>query len=95
MQWNVFAHPPQRPLIGLRKSTREVIAAQIDPAIVHYAGSEKPWAARHESRLLFLDEWQSFAKTGSYNARSKRSTERLRREVRNRLTRAARALLGR
>lgn len=95
MQWNVFAHPPHRPLIGLRKSTREVIAAQTDPAIVHYAGSEKPWAARHESRLLFLDEWQSFAKTGSYNARSKRSTERLRREVRNRLTRAARALLGR
>lgn len=95
MRWNVFAHPPQRPLIGLRKSTREVIAAQIDPAIVHYAGVEKPWAAHHESRLLFLDEWQSFAKTGSYNARSKRSTERLRREVRNRLTRAARALLGR
>jgi lipopolysaccharide biosynthesis glycosyltransferase len=95
MQWNVFAHPPHRPLIGLRKSTREVVAAQIDPAIVHYAGIEKPWDAHHNSTLLFLDEWQSFANSGSFSALPKRSRKRLCQEVRNRLTGATQALRGR
>ena len=95
LRWNVFADRTQPALIEVETSTQEVMDAQADPAIVHYAGSKKPWTAGRESDLLFLNEWQKFVTANAFNARSQQSLGRTQRELRSRLIKAARALLGR
>lgn len=94
MRWNVFADPAKPNLIELETSMQDVKDAQTDPAIVHYAAASKPWAQYPRSELLFLDEWRKIALSGPYSRLYEQPRRTRRRAVRNRLTRAARALLG-
>ncbi len=88
MRWNVFADPTKPALIELETSAQDVLDAQSDPAILHFASSNKPWSAHHGSDLLFLHEWQKFATSGPFSARYRPPPGRRRRELRNRLSRA-------
>ncbi|MEN9504172.1 MAG: hypothetical protein RI958_98 [Actinomycetota bacterium] len=94
MRWNVFADPHKVTLIELETSTREVIDAQRDPAIVHFAAEKKPWAQHPMSALLCVDEWRMLATSGPFATLYQPPRRPRLRAVRNRLTRAARVLLG-
>jgi lipopolysaccharide biosynthesis glycosyltransferase len=94
MRWNVFADPRPPRLIELETSTLEVIEAQHDPAIVHFASGSKPWLQHPMSDLLFVDEWRTFATSGPFRKLYKRLRRGRLQGVRNRLTRAAGVLFG-
>ena len=69
MEWNVFANLELWPMIEIERSKGEVESARLDPAIVHFASSRKPWSLDRREELLFADEWRSFAEAGPFSRR--------------------------
>jgi lipopolysaccharide biosynthesis glycosyltransferase len=87
-QWNLlwggWGRRTSRKRVGDALPAHELERALADPAIVHFAGSIKPWHPRYGGRLSskWFDEWRSYAQGTAFS-------DQLLGDSRDRLTRLA------